>query len=207
MGSPVVAYTLYVLAMIAADLENTDLSQARFEECLQISRKMRNDWLTAWALEGLGSLLYRKEEYEKANRTFAEAHTMFIELGDNLGAAHALISMGREAQRTSDYKEAELLFRESLSTGRELDNIGLIAGSLAGLAGLAAQRGEVRRAASLFASAEKLFHETWTSLRREQMVMGMDVAEAAISAEEWQAAWAEGEAMSREEAIALALSP
>ena len=52
MGSPAVAYTMYVLAMIASGQGDYPLAQARFEKCLQTSRKVRNDWLTAWALHG-----------------------------------------------------------------------------------------------------------------------------------------------------------
>jgi tetratricopeptide (TPR) repeat protein len=206
MDSPAVAYTLYVLAMIAAEQDDLGLAQARFEECLDTSRKSRYDWLTAWTLQGLGSLLYRRQEYEHATRTFTDAHVMFVQLGDSLGTAHALVSLAREAQRVSDYQEAARLYNQALAVGHELDNKGLIGGCLAGFAGLVAQKGQARKAATLFGSAEKVFGQFSTSLQREQMTLGLDEAKATLGPAEWEAAWAEGEAITIEDALALALS-
>jgi len=204
MGSPMVAYTLYVLAMVAAGQGNYDLSRARFEECLEIARQLQNDWLTAWALHGFGNLLYDAQEYEQANRALAEALDLFTKLGDKLGEAQALVSRGREAQRTANYSEAKRLYGQALALGRELDNDGILGSYLAGMAGLAAAAGQHRLAALLFAQADKLLSSVSTGIEREQMTLGLDTARAALNADEWGAAWEEGRAMPVQEAIALA---
>jgi predicted ATPase/DNA-binding SARP family transcriptional activator len=199
-----IAYTVYVLAMIAAEQHETELARARFAECLQISRKMRNDWLTAWALQGLGSLLYSVGEYEEAERTLTEALDMFADLGDKLGTAHALASLGREMHRKSDYEAARHRYGESLALGVELENEGVIGSCLGGFAGLAAASGEPRRAAMLFGCAQKTLEHLSTNLEREQMTLGIDIAQAALTPQEWETAWGEGQLLSPQEAITLA---
>jgi tetratricopeptide (TPR) repeat protein len=206
IGSPAVAYTLYVLAMVSAGQANYDLARARFEECLKISRRLLNDWLTAWALHGFGNMLYAAQEYEQANRAVAESHGLFTKLGDKLGEAQALVSLSREAQRTSHYGEATRMYGQALALGRELDNQGILGSYLAGMAGLAAVAGRYRVAAILFAQGEKVLSNVSTTIQREQMTLDLDVARAALDPGEWEAAWEEGNSMQVEEALALAQS-
>jgi predicted ATPase len=198
-----IAYTVYVLAMISAEQHDTELARTRFAECLQISRRMRNDWLTAWALQGLGNLLYNMGEYGEADRTLTEALGMFADLGDKLGTAHALASLGRELHRKSDFASAREKYGEALELGVELDNEGVIGSSLGGFAGLAAASGEHRLAAVLFGCAEKTLEHLSTNLEREQMTLGLDIARSALNSDEWDAAWLEGQAMPPLDAIRL----
>jgi predicted ATPase/DNA-binding SARP family transcriptional activator len=204
LGSPAVAYTLYVLAMVASGQGNYDLSRSRFEECLEIARRLQNDWLTAWALHGFGNLLYDAKEYEEANRALAEGIDLFVRLGDKLGEAQALISLGREAQRTNAYAEAISLYSRALALGRELDNEGILGSYLAGMAGLAAAAGQPSVAAMLFGHADKLLGNVSTGIQREHMTLGLDIARAALDPPEWEVAWEEGRTMPWQDAIALA---
>ena len=210
MGSPAVAYTMYVLAMIASGEGDYPLAQARFEKCLDISRKVRNEWLTAWTLHGLSDLLYRREEYERANGVLAEAQGMFAELGDKLGAAHALVSLGREALRTSNYDEADLDYRQALALGRDLGNSGVVGCCLAGFAGVAGAIGELRLSARLFGCAQDLLYAQSTDLERSTMTLNMEEVRAALDAAEpgvWEAEWQAGAATPWEDVVAPALRP
>ena len=117
-----------------------------------------------------------------------------------------LVVRAREAQRLHDYEAADRTYRDALALGLDLENQGVIATCIAGFAGLATKTGHYREAALLFGCAGKLLSEVSTSLEREQMTFGLDEARASLGDEVWQVAWAEGEAMPMQEAIALAQS-
>jgi hypothetical protein len=101
------------------------------------------------------------------------------------------------------------VLHESLALNRDLGNRAGIARSLAGLAWLAAVRGQIERAVRLFGQVEALGEATglvMTAQERPLYERVMSMARAALSGEAFTAAWAAGRAMTQEEAVADALS-
>jgi non-specific serine/threonine protein kinase len=101
------------------------------------------------------------------------------------------------------------VLHESLALNRDLGNRAGIARSLAGLAWLAAVRGQIERAVRLFGQVEALGEATglvMTAQERPLYERVMSMARAALSGEAFTAAWAAGRAMTLEEAVADALS-
>jgi tetratricopeptide (TPR) repeat protein len=208
MDSPAIAYTSYVLAMIAWGQADTQAALERFEECLEVCRKTHNGWLTAWALHGLSELLYVRQQYDESNRALDEAQGMFAELGDKLGVANALVGRGRAAYRILDYVQANRLYREALELGRQLDNHSIIGSCLAGFAGLAGANGDLRKAALLFGCAEALLLSQSTSLERSTLTLNMVEVRSRLNAEEpgaWDRLWEEGMATEWQRALEIAL--
>ena len=208
MDSPAIAYTSYVLAMIAWGQADTQAALERFEECLEVCRKTHNGWLTAWALHGLSELLYGRQQYDESNRALDEAQGMFAELGDKLGMANALVSKGREAYRVLDYVQADRLYREALELGRQLDNHEIIGSCLAGFAGLAGANGGCTKPLYSFGCAEALLLSQSTSLERTTMTLNMVEVRSRLNAEEpgaWDRLWDEGMATEWQHALEIAL--
>jgi tetratricopeptide (TPR) repeat protein len=208
MDSPAIAYTSYVLAMIAWGQADTQAALERFEECLEVCRKTHNGWLTAWALHGLSELLYVRQQYDESNRALDEAQGMFAELGDKLGVANALVGRGRAAYRVLDYVQANRLYREALELGQQLDNQSIIGSCLAGFAGLAGANGDLRKAALLFGCAEALLLSQSTSLERSTLTLNMVEVRSRLNAEEsgaWDRLWEEGMATEWQRALEIAL--
>ena len=90
---------------------------------------------------------------------------------------------------------------------RELGNKRGIAECLAGLAGLMAEEGQPRRAAALLAAAATLlntFGAAWWPADRVEYERNLAATRAALNKESFGAAWAEGQAMTLEGAIAYA---
>src|SRR5436305_7382016 len=123
--------------MIASGRGHSANGQAHLDECLQVARRLGDDWLTAWTLHALGDTLYQCSDYRRANEVFAEAKEVFAALGDSLGSARTLASMAREAIRTADHVEAANLFSQGMDLGTKLDNHIVIGCCMAGFAALA----------------------------------------------------------------------
>jgi hypothetical protein len=106
-----------------------------------------------------------------------------------------------------DQQQARSLHEESLKLSLELGDKLIAAESLEGLA-CSAARGEEERAARLFGAAETLREAVaYNQAPRERALREPFLGAARSRLEEatWEAAWAQGRAMTFEDAIAYAL--
>jgi len=100
------------------------------------------------------------------------------------------------------------LFRETIGLCRDLGNKRELAGCLDGLAEVATSVGHLERAVRLFGAAEALRRTTGVPERRLLRAdRDRDVAavRAALGEDPFAASWAEGQAMTLDQAIAEAL--
>ena len=134
----------------------------------------------------------------------------FRETGDKHGIAAALYYIGSTAHDMHEYGRALASFRESLTVCRELGDRWLSGMCFEKMARLATVHGHRERAARLFGSAERV-HETlgWRLPPADQADHDERVAStrAALGESIFAAAWAEGRAMTLEQAIEYALAP
>src|SRR5262249_52548616 len=120
--------------------------------------------------------------------------------------ATALKDLGQMACSQGDHALARRFFQESLPCCRELEDRDGMAQVLGGFGKVAAAREEPERAARLFAAADALFegvHSRSVPARGERRVVAQ--VRSALGEEAFAAAWAEGRAMSLEQAISDAL--
>jgi hypothetical protein len=135
-----------------------------------------------------------------------------FELARKAGAKSALASwLGFGAIQFLRYGEAELaqgFCREGLALAHEMGNKRNIADCLEGLAGVACARGRMARAARLLGIQEAVLESIHASVnpgvRDYHDRMGA-AARTALGTEAFEAAWAEGRAMSLKDAITFAL--
>ena len=124
---------------------------------------------------------------------------------DELGIARSLRRQGRIAQQRGDLVAARRCFAESLTLCKELGNQRPVADSLEGLAAVAGGQRLPERACRLFGAAAAL-RETggWPLAPVYQNEYERQVAavRATLGEEAFAAAWAEGQAMTPEEAVA-----
>ena len=115
-------------------------------------------------------------------------------------------TFGYIAQHKGNYAEAEALFLQSLNDFRELGNHRGIAECLAGLAGLAAERGEHAWAVTLLSAAESQLEAisgAWWPADRVEIELARKRIQSGLE-DQFDDLWAQGETMSVEEAIAYA---
>lgn len=112
------------------------------------------------------------------------------------------------ARLDGDYLRSALLLGESLATSREPGDEEDIAMYLAGLAGIAGVEGQAERAARLFGAAQALYERIGRAVDpgdRTGYHRNLSAVRARHDETALAAAWAEGRAMTLEQAIAYAL--
>jgi len=130
------------------------------------------------------------------------------ELGDKWSIPWSLRMLGCTALRLGEDDRAEVLLRESLTFCLEEGIRVFISITTAGLAGVAAARGEAERAARLFGASEAIFQAAGGKVFGNYLTeMDHDVAaaRAQVDEETWHKAWQEGWAMTLAQAIECAL--
>ena len=160
----------------------------------------------AQALENLGYVAYQQGAHQQATLFFEESLALFRELARKDTIAWLLGDLGIAAGQQGDHARAAALLSEALPLTQEVGDASLIAMCLIGLAGIQQQP---IRAAQLLGTAQAAFEasdEVVEPFHRAAQERIENAARAALSEDEFAAAWAEGRAMEMEQAIELALS-
>ena len=132
---------------------------------------------------------------------------MFRELGDRFHEGWAHRTAGLINLRQGDFERARARFADGLKLFREAGDVSAMAVFIGLFADLAAQEGEVQPAVTLGGAAAAARESTATGLA--DWVSGSDERAELIARSETDAAaarfWAEGQAMSVDQAVAYAL--
>ena len=181
---------------------------ALYEESLEINRRINNRLGIGSALMFLGDVTRRQGDYDRAEAYNTEALMLLREDGNRHGAALAQINLGQVAQARGNYERAAALSQEALRTICQIEWLNGYCFAFEILAGIAAAQGQAHRAVRLFGVA---------AARREQIGFPINpaerpdydrdvaIAQAQLTPGKWEAGWAEGKAMTLEQAIVYAL--
>jgi len=201
------AFALQWLGAAARVLGDVERATALFEESLDLSRRQQDRLSVAQNLQWLGSVALRRGDHRRAIELLTESLTQQQALGDRPGAAWSLHLLGRVFFDQGHTERASGLHLESLALHRDTGEHTGVAASLRGLARAAHARGDARSAARLFGAARG--HEVATSPGSPPTAPGEDDElsdlRKSLGDEAFDLAWAEGRAMSLEQAVAYAL--
>jgi tetratricopeptide (TPR) repeat protein len=178
------------------------------EEGLALFRELDEKTGKARALTALGELARLVGDYERARTVYEESLTTARETDNKRREAIAIANLSAVAQHQGDYERAEALLKEAIARLWELEIRYPTAALLATLAGPVAAKGDPKRAACLLGASEALLEAMGVSLAPVDQIEVDRYASAVreqLGEMMFQTAWAEGRAMSLEEAIALAL--
>jgi non-specific serine/threonine protein kinase len=206
------AMSLLGRASLAMDQADYAAARALLEQSLSIYRTLGEPWGIGLTLNYLGDVARCEGDYEQAATHYQESLTLFRTQGIQVEIAAILHNLGYAVLAMGDQRHARTCFAESLALHREQDNRPGVLESLAGFGALMVAQGQPRRAAILFGAiaalraalnvpmwpAERVEYERHVAATRAQL----DEATFAV-------AWAEGRALTLEQAIveALAVSP
>jgi ATP/maltotriose-dependent transcriptional regulator MalT len=149
-------------------------------------------------------------DHDSAASQLEESLALSRELGDHWNTAFSLYILGMIELQRGDLERGEALIEECLPIGRELEYSFLLAHVLLGLGLVAALRGRPARAARLWGAAEPLREQLGLALSHFELVTfgyerDLATVRSALSESTFDAAWAEGRAMSPEQAFEYAL--
>jgi predicted ATPase/DNA-binding SARP family transcriptional activator len=202
------AQSLFTLGRAERVAGDHAVSLPHYEESVAIFREVGDRWGIGLALSHLGWLAFYRADYVLASSLFKERLTIGRELGFKQFIGMALDSLGRVAYRTGDYGQARTLFEEGLLVHQEMGSMVGIRESLRGLSELVGMQGQPQRAVHLLAAAEALSDAVGAPFlaRRTDSERAVAALRAQLDEATFSLAWAEGRAMTLEQAIAEALA-
>ena len=203
-----VGRALVVQALAEANLDNTSTARSLLEESVAIARKEGNRFELAIALGNLGGVVQSEGDYEAAAALRGEAASIAREIGDRESLGTALAGLASLARLRGSHEESAALWKEDLVVSSEIGHRWITLRALAGLAGAACLAGDHGRAARIFGAVEAVREAAGTrELPGWRAINDRDVADAraAIGDKAFSAAWADGQGMSLEQAVAYAL--
>jgi predicted ATPase/DNA-binding SARP family transcriptional activator/DNA-binding CsgD family transcriptional regulator len=204
-----IADALLGLAHALDSPDDRERGKELFEEGIVLCRKLGYVRTLGRLLFSLGFTLLLEDDYERGAALTEEAATLYRERGYKGGLEYALDNLGWAALLQGDHERARNSYRESLILCKELGTRAIVSESLEGLACICVAEGATERATKLFGAAEPLGeavpfqHHPEEDAWREPYLAA---ARSSLDEAAWDIAWAEGRAMSMEQAIDYALS-
>jgi predicted ATPase/DNA-binding SARP family transcriptional activator len=200
------ANTLAALGRLARAQGDPARARALVEEALAIFRETYPGGTTG-LLHFLGGLALEEGSLEEALSLYEESRVISQELHLKRSIAAALHGLGRVTAAMGNEEKAWAHYTEGLQRFQELGHRGGVAACVEGMARLRASEGKGKSSARLFGAAAALREAAGARLTRwEQKEVEPRVAElrGAMGDAAFEAAWAEGRAMTLEDAIRVA---
>ena len=204
-----VADTLSLLGSVRHNLGDDVAAQAALDEALALHRSLRDREGMAHDLIRLGELAQDRGDFAAARRRYQESRAMGEALDDPSFAVRLPHHMGSLALEQGEVAPARGHFLTGLRRLRDHYLWFWLYSALADFADLAAAEGQPAHALRLAGALERVRETTGAGLQpaeRRRLERWLAVARRALPEEAAAAAWAEGRALTLEEAISQALS-
>jgi DNA-binding CsgD family transcriptional regulator/tetratricopeptide (TPR) repeat protein len=177
------------------------------EESLALCRQIGDLDGTAWALAGLGEVAFRQGDLARARALHEESLKLRRELGHKWGTAISLAGLGWVALRQGNRERAIELIGESMGIRLEMGDKGGLAWCLERLAEIAGTQQELERAACLLGAAQTVRTGIGSVVDPgDQPAHAHTIAtvRSQLGDAAFAQAWAAGERLTLEEAVAYA---
>jgi tetratricopeptide (TPR) repeat protein len=204
-----VSSSLHLLGRVTLAQGSPDAARSRHEEALRIAQELGSKRDIIASLYYLGDVSLAERDLAEAAAFYEQGLAISRELDYRPGIADALRTLGTIAHRRGDDEAAQALHQEGLAIRREQGERAGLPDCLEGLGAAVGAQGQPEAAAHLFGAAEALRVSIGTSLPTEAQAdydHSVAGARSALGEEAFAVAWAEGGAMSPEQAICAALA-
>jgi len=201
-----IAHSLSQLAQ-ALFVSQGDQTSVRslLEECLTLSREVGFKEGIAAARCLLGQLALGQGDLAIAHAEVEESAMLYKEMGHQHGTAESLSAFGKVLAAEGDYSAAQGLYEESLALSRELGEQWVIATGLVGVGEVVAAQHKLAWAAQLWGAADALRDALGVPIppiERADYERSLSAARVHLGERAFAAAWAQGRAMTPQQALA-----
>jgi tetratricopeptide (TPR) repeat protein len=203
------ARALYNAAWVPIEERHFDRAREMFEEAAEIAlaEDMKPNLALSFMRLGYSEALAR--HFDRAASRLNDALALFDELGVTMWTPVAHRYLGLLALLRGKIDEAETILRTSLLEGREQAPQFDFLHWIEALAGVAAAKGEAVRALTLWGATDGLFERLGLAILEENRQVREEFREevdGSIDSDARAEAWAQGQAMTLDQAVAYALS-
>jgi predicted ATPase/DNA-binding CsgD family transcriptional regulator len=204
------AYALANAGFVASGQGQHQRAATLMGEAVDLFLEAGDKWGAAIELGFLAVAWRDQGNHERAKRFAERGLALSREVGERQTITAALYTLATLAQAERDHERARDLYEEGLKLSAELGNEADIAHCLEGLASIAGAEGTIVRAARLWGAEEALLEKFEAAVYiyvpdRSLHQSRVAAARARLGEETFESAWAEGRAMSPEQAIEYAL--
>jgi non-specific serine/threonine protein kinase len=212
------ATTLRSLGYVAYQQEKYSVARRYYEQSLDLVRSSANLWVLSFCLVGLGDTLHQLGDYAEAERLLNEAVALARATGNRERGASALWSLGLLLRKVERLPEALACFRESLSLYLDVGAhnfqgvYNIIPAAFQSIAGILTVEGDPVTAVHLFGAADAL--NTAVSAGRyverdpehlRDVARNLEILRSILGDDRFDSAWAAGQALPLDQAVASAL--
>ena len=204
-----VGLTLYNLGAVACDQGDYATARTLGEESLTIHRQLGDMPNIASSLCNLGNVASDQGHYVAARSLYEESLTIHRQLGDRHGIALSLVNQGKILVKQSDFPAAHSCLEECFTLCRELGERRVVCYGLEYGAELSQQKQQAEQAIRLWGAASALRETTGCPVPPQgQAAHDRNLADlrVAMGQDTFAVAWAEGRAMTMEQAIHLIIA-
>ncbi|MHB8630113.1 MAG: tetratricopeptide repeat protein [Aggregatilineales bacterium] len=182
-----------------------DTAALSLEESLELARQLQDTYSICFSLTYLGDVALGQGNSERAQRLYQESLDLLRAIRDKMNLAYTLRRLAVVIRAAEDYSRARVLCLESLQLNLATDDRRAVAASLVGLAGIVIAQDQPWYAAQLLASVGAFLKETAAKLLlpdRLEYERHIEAARNQLDASTFDRAWAEGQSMTLEQAVA-----
>ncbi|HEU5103194.1 MAG TPA: hypothetical protein VFU22_29440, partial [Roseiflexaceae bacterium] len=193
-----VAFALLGLADVARDRGDAVGVREHGEPSLEILRGLGMQWAIGFALNTLALGAYYKNDLARALALIEESVALFRGLKSDASLAEVLITLGKIVRAHGDLAGAYGALSEALRLAQAVGPRLLVAASMEGLGGLAAEGGQAELSVRLLGAAAVLRTQMGTPVRpADQAALDQALAGARSALDErtFAAAWSEAQAL------------
>ncbi len=179
------------------------------EEVLRVARNSGNPWTLGMAFTNVGRMEMMAGRWAEASLLLEESALLFHKIRDKSMANSTRSEIGHLYRRQGRYADAAAVYSETIRTFQELNQQSAIAHELECFGCMAVAQSQPERAARLLGAAEALrqrLKTDMTPLERREYEGTVTSLRKQMEPAEMAKVWAEGRALTMEEAIQLALS-
>ena len=202
-----VASTLNNLGLAYFQLEDFARADSAFAESLVHARSLGNSGAAARALANLGQVAWRRDDLERAATLVEESIELRQALADVVGLAQSFGILGSIWKCQGDLGKALELFQASLDRYQRLGALSGMLDCFEAVAEVMDRQTQDEAAVRLLGAASALRVQTGIPLAPVEQGMARQLEgelRAQVGAARFVTLWAEGEAMTFDEAVALA---
>jgi tetratricopeptide (TPR) repeat protein len=194
--------------IMAMQEPDSQTAQDLMAEGAKLMAESGDRWISAMAQLGMAMSARVRGDHADARRRFASMGPLFQELGDR----HRLNMIRSELAHIDRYEgrldKAEAAYRETILQWKRLGHRAAVAHQLESFAILAQAREDGLRAARLYGAAEALRERigiSMTPIEKSEYDVHVARLNEGMDAKDFAEAWADGRAMTLEQAVAFAL--